>query len=223
MKKNNCDTIAILDSGIGGISILKQLINKNKVGNYIYFADNLYMPYGNKDKEFVKNRVEEIIDYLKKNYHANKIIIACNTASTCLYGIKDKTIEILKFNKSKTFLTTELTKKNLVGYNAISSKNLATDIEKNIFNKHALNRIIKKEIKQNNLDKLSELTLGCTHYELVAEIFKKQCKNTRILLNSSALIDRLNITKNSDLNVTIIMSKRIKKYENKLIKLLNNK
>ena len=95
MKNDVCDTIAILDSGIGGISILKQLIKKYKAGNYIYFADNQFMPYGNKDKVFVKDRVNEIIEFLKTRYKANKIIIACNTASTCLYGNLDKTIEIL--------------------------------------------------------------------------------------------------------------------------------
>ena len=39
--------IAIIDSGIGGVSVLKQLTNKHGGGNFIYFADNLYMPYGN--------------------------------------------------------------------------------------------------------------------------------------------------------------------------------
>jgi len=221
MKNEKCNTIAILDSGIGGISILRQLIRKYKAGNYIYFADNEFMPYGNKDKAFVKDRVNEIVEFLKIRYKANKIIIACNTASTCLYGTTDKTIEILTFDKSKTFLTTELTKKNLIGYNVISSKDLATKIEKNIFNKIKLNKIIKETVQELSLDKLQELTLGCTHYELVADIFKKYCKNTQIELNSSYLINKLNLKTNNELKVTIIMSNKTKKYENKLIKLLN--
>ena len=191
MKNEKYNTIAILDSGIGGISILKQLIKKYKAGNYVYFADNEFMPYGNKDRKFVKDRVNEIIEFLKTKYKANKIIIACNTASTCLYGTTDKTIEILTFDKRKTFLTTELTKKNLIGYSVISSQNLASEIEKNIFNKSKLNKVIKEAVHELKLDKLQDLTLGCTHYELVADIFKKYCKNTNIELNSSYLINSL--------------------------------
>ena len=48
------NSIAIIDSGIGGISVLKALINKFGTGNYIYYADNLYMPYGNKSKTVIK-------------------------------------------------------------------------------------------------------------------------------------------------------------------------
>ena len=54
------------------VLLVKQLIQKYKTGNYIYFADNLYMPYGTKDKSFVKNRVEEIIEFLKKEYKVKK-------------------------------------------------------------------------------------------------------------------------------------------------------
>ena len=69
----------------------------------MYFADNQFMPYGNKDKEFVKDRVNEIIEFLKTTYNANKIIMACNNASTCLYGSNVKTFQILTFYKSITF------------------------------------------------------------------------------------------------------------------------
>jgi len=221
MKNEKSNIIAILDSGIGGISILKQLVKKYKAGNYVYFADNKFMPYGNKDKAFVTDRVNEIINYLKTEHNADKIIIACNTASTCLYGTKDNSIEILTFDKSKTFLTTELTKKNLIGYNVISSKNLATEIENNIFNQSKLNKIIKDVVQELSLDKLQELTLGCTHYELVADIFKKYCENTKIELNSSYLINKLNLKSSDELKITIIMSNKTKQYEKKLIKLLN--
>lgn len=221
MKKARNDIIAIIDSGIGGISILRQLIRKHKTGKYIYFADNLYMPYGTKDRLFVKQRVEEIIDFLKNEYHVNKIIIACNTASSCLYGTKDKCLELLTFNKENKYLTTELTQKNLKGYDVIASKDLATDIERNIFKENKLNKIIKKQIEILNLDKEQEIILGCTHYELVADIFKKHCKHTEFRLNSSSLIDNIKVENTHEVKVTIIMSNKTKEYENKLIRLLN--
>ena len=58
-------TIAIIDSGIGGISILRQLIKRYKAGNYLYFADNLFMPYGNKTKVWLNKRIDSIIKELQ--------------------------------------------------------------------------------------------------------------------------------------------------------------
>ena len=221
MEKEYNDIVAIIDSGIGGISILKQLIKRYKSGHYIYFADNLYMPYGNKDKEFVKNRVEEIIDYLKVEYKVGKIIIACNTASSCLKSTKDKSIKLLTFNKNKKYLTTELTQHNLKGFYVISSKTLASDIEANILKPKKLNKIVKECVNKNDLDKLPALTLGCTHYELVADIFKKYCKNTLVELNSAKLIEKINISNNEEPKLTIIMSNKTNDYEKKLLKLIS--
>ena len=66
----NCQnpTIAIVDSGIGGVSILRQLIAKHNAGNFIYYADNLNMPYGNKKQKWIKHRMDTIIKELQTKY-----------------------------------------------------------------------------------------------------------------------------------------------------------
>jgi len=84
------NTIAIIDSGIGGISILNQMIEYKISNRYIYFADNLYMPYGNKSKEFIKERIIKIIRHLQTKYNVRYIVLACNTASSC---VKDEELE----------------------------------------------------------------------------------------------------------------------------------
>ena len=61
--------IAVLDSGIGGISLLKNLAKKYPNENYIYLADNAYMPYGNKSKRAIQGRVEQLINYLYNNFN----------------------------------------------------------------------------------------------------------------------------------------------------------
>ena len=218
MLNSNNKVIAIVDSGIGGISILKQLVGKFNTGNFIYFADNKYMPYGNKSKKFIKNRIFEILNYLKTTYNVHKIIIACNTASSCI-NVKCKNIEILTFDKEKTYLTTKLTSTNLKDYNTIADKSLAKLIEKHIFDKDILNKIIQKRVIKYKLNQLKELVLGCTHFEMVADIFKKYCPNTKIILNSSFLINKIRYDKPPETNIKIILSKLNKEY---LINLLNN-
>ncbi len=212
MIKTN-PTIAILDSGIGGVSVLIRLMNKYKAGNFLYFADNLNMPYGEKDKNFVKNRVESLIEEIKTKYKADIIIVACNTASSCIKPMEN--VFILDFDKCGTYLTTELTSKNLKKENFIPLKELATVIENDPFNDKKIKRAIKERIKFN---KKGKYILGCTHFELKVDLFKKLCKNVE--LNSESLIDKLDLTLTSKPTVKIVLTKQDLSYENKIWKIL---
>lgn len=72
--------IGIFDSGIGGVTVLKEIIKVLPEENYIYYSDSKNNPYGDKDDEEIINRCEEITNFLlEKNCKA--IVIACNTAS----------------------------------------------------------------------------------------------------------------------------------------------
>ena len=211
--KNN--SVAVVDSGIGGISVLMQLIKKFGGGNYIYFADNLYMPYGNKSKTFIAKRMENIIGLLQTKYNVEKVVIACNTASTCIDVSKYNNIHTMNFNKNLTFLATSLTKKNLVGYKVLGDKTLAKQIEKYIFNEKKLKQCVKRHIKQHNLWKYTEMVLGCTHYELVAKYFKQYSPKTTFVSNSEAAIANINIPQTTELNIVLLMSKPSEKFYNK--------
>ena len=72
--------ICLFDSGIGGLPVLKKLINKIPNQNYIYLADLARVPFGDKTKEEIKLIVGEIIEWLTK-FGPETIIMACNTSS----------------------------------------------------------------------------------------------------------------------------------------------
>ena len=80
--------IGVIDSGIGGLSLLKNLSNLYPNENYIYLADNQYAPYGNKSKKWLVARINELIEYLYANFNVKMVILACNTASSCIDSIK---------------------------------------------------------------------------------------------------------------------------------------
>lgn len=213
-------TIAIIDSGIGGLSVLNQLIDRYHSGNYIYFADNLYMPYGNKTKQFIAQRVKNIIQFLKDKYNPDVIVLACNTASSILKDEKIDNVVCMKFSKAYRYLATPLTKRILKGVDILADSTLARNIENNIFNREKLEKIIKKHIKKNKLDSLESLVLGCTHYELVAEIFEKYCPNTQIINNSKYILNNIIYSPLQDeCNVEYILSKQSLKYCQKLMRL----
>ena len=93
------------------------------------------------------------------------------------------------------------------------------DIENNIFNAKELERTVKKHVKKYKLNEYNKLVLGCTHYELAENLFKKFCPNTEIINNSNQLINNINITGNN-LNIVFMQSKRSQSYEDKIKELL---
>ena len=81
MKYDIQNFIGVFDSGIGGISVLNELLNLMPDENYIYFADSANFPYGKKSKSELVNIGQGIIGEFA-NHNAKSIVIACNTMST---------------------------------------------------------------------------------------------------------------------------------------------
>lgn len=73
--------IGIFDSGFGGLTVLRAIINKLPDYNYIYLGDNARAPYGNKSQELIYEYTAQAVAFLFKE-GAELAIIACNTAST---------------------------------------------------------------------------------------------------------------------------------------------
>ena len=82
--------VGVFDSGIGGLTILKSLLENHPNNEYIYFGDTLNIPYGEKTNDQLKDLSDKIIRFLisKKVY---MIVIACGTISSSIYDeIKNK-------------------------------------------------------------------------------------------------------------------------------------
>ena len=82
--------IGVMDSGVGGISVLKHIHALLPHENLMYVADSKYAPYGNKTTEEITARCFELADYLiAKNVKA--LVIACNTATAAaIYAMREK-------------------------------------------------------------------------------------------------------------------------------------
>ena len=73
--------MGIFDSGLGGLTILKEILKQLPTYDYIYLGDNARMPYGNKSQEVIYGYTKEAVDFLF-NKGCRLIIIACHTASS---------------------------------------------------------------------------------------------------------------------------------------------
>ncbi len=89
---NTIDTraIGVMDSGVGGLTVLKQLLSVCPKENYIYFGDTKNLPYGEKSKEQLIEIVKEIFEFFEQK-NVKAVVLACNTTSATAYEeLKDK-------------------------------------------------------------------------------------------------------------------------------------
>ena len=72
--------IGIFDSGVGGLSVFREIRKLLPDERYIYFSDNAHCPYGEKSKEYIIDRARAITDFMLQK-GADIIVVACNTAT----------------------------------------------------------------------------------------------------------------------------------------------
>ena len=82
--------IGLFDSGLGGLSILKELMNTLPNEDYLFYEDSINNPYGVKSEEELLKITSNIVDYLLDR-KCKIIVIACNTATTsCMKKLREK-------------------------------------------------------------------------------------------------------------------------------------
>lgn len=191
-KFEKTKSIGFMDSGIGGLNILRQAVKMLPKENFIYFGDNNNAPYGNRDVSTLKYLALKGLNKLLDN-NVKVIVIACNTLSTqvldYIKGISPVPIiptlpiplnDLSKY-KCPTIICTPNTsisnyvKENFKSYNVVPLPFLAGEIERYIFSPNKISVNVDLKALPNNVD---YLYLGCTHY----------------LYIKNRIIDALNIT-----------------------------
>ena len=217
MKHLNDLPIGVIDSGIGGLSVLNALTRKLPFESFIYYGDNKNAPYGNKSLDFIKRRLFYMIDKLDK-VRVKGLIIACNTLSThfyqevknyCNYFVIPTLPPLLKGEGVYIACTSNTAKssyvKNAYGKNIISFPTLAKTIENNVF---SLDKFSVAPYFEKINDKIKTLVLGCTHYSFISKNINEQLKiktvdgydNIISLLCSELERNGFNLSKNQTVN-----------------------
>lgn len=177
--------IAVADSGIGGLNILKKLTEAYSNADFTYFADNDYAPYGRLSKEMLEERVFTVTEALFLR-GAGHVVWACNTASTnCLtrlksiYGYKISGImpTLKDCSEKSVIMCTPLTATSAAvsayassGVRVIVDANLAELIEANRFNIDALRGYLSELLCDCGAERV---VLGCTHYSYIKELVEE--------------------------------------------------
>lgn len=182
--------IGLFDSGIGGLSILKELLKILPNENYYYYQDSLHNPYGSKSEKEILKLAQEAVEILLKE-HCKIIVIACNTATTaCMKKLREiypnvifvGTVPAIKVSydndsKNTILLSTPYTTKSkrvqeLLHLHTddfhkiinVSGENLAHLIDINL--KDEIHELLEKILSPYK-GKVDSLIMGCTHYSLI--------------------------------------------------------
>ena len=214
---NSNKYIGIFDSGVGGLTVVKALLEKLPNENIVYFADSKHMPYGDKTVDQIKKYVEEDVEFLNK-YNLKTILIACNTADAIasvslkqtydipIYGVIDaaakKASQITHNNNIGVIATTAAINANeypkqIAKYNdkanvySQACPFLVPLIEEGKFDigNQEMRYIIKDYLSTLINSNIDTLILGCTHYDLLTEIIQDMYPNLNIVSSSRCIID----------------------------------
>ncbi|MBN1383765.1 MAG: glutamate racemase [Elusimicrobia bacterium] len=223
--------IGIFDSGVGGLTVVKELLKILPNENIVYFGDTARVPYGTKSKDAVIKFSSEIIDFLTKK-NVKLILVACNTASAlALNTIRRKVgvpvVGVIEPGAVSAVSTTRNKKIGIIGTEAtIKSKAYEKTIRKIAGSCKIVNRacplfvpiaeegwvdrkvseIIAGEylklIKKAHAD---TVVLGCTHYPLLKNVIGRVLGKNIKLVDSAAEVARKvkNILQNKKLLNTL--------------------
>lgn len=90
MRELQCRPIGIFDSGVGGLTVLRELKRQLPQESILYFADTARLPYGNRSAEEIGQFVREILDWMVQQ-QVKMVIMACNTSSAlALEAVQDE-------------------------------------------------------------------------------------------------------------------------------------
>lgn len=78
--------IGVFDSGVGGISVLKEFVKQLPGENFLYYGDSAHAPYGTKNTEEIQTLSKHICEYLYGR-GVKAIAVACNTATSAAIGV----------------------------------------------------------------------------------------------------------------------------------------
>ena len=81
MAYSKQDYIAVFDSGLGGLSVLRHLRRIMPNENYLYYGDCANAPYGSRTTAQVRELTMAAVDHLLENYPVKAFVVACNTAT----------------------------------------------------------------------------------------------------------------------------------------------
>jgi len=189
--------IGLLDSGVGGLTVAREIFKLLPEEDIIYYGDTLHLPYGPKDLNLVREYVEKIINYLITEKNVKAVVIACNTATSAaldyvqnkfdipIFGmIKSAAAKAVKISSSQKIavIGTEGTVNSCAYQEAILKLNSEAGlfakacpefvdlVEEGKFDGPEVKKTAQKYLQPLKEAEVDSLILGCTHFPYLSPV-----------------------------------------------------
>jgi len=214
MQVNPNNPIGVFDSGIGGLTVVRALMERMPFENIIYFGDTARVPYGLKSVETISRYATQITEFLLRQ-NVKLLIVACNTMSSVAYqAIEDLSpVPVLDVVDAGARSAVNETRNKYVGVigtpatinsNAYARAINKYDPEIRIFSQpcplfvplveegwfdHQVTRLTAQEyLKPVMAQNIDTLVLGCTHYPLLKSLLQEVLGDQIMLVDSAQAI-----------------------------------
>ncbi|RBW71553.1 glutamate racemase [Bacillus taeanensis] len=192
--------IGVIDSGVGGLTVAKELMRQLPKEEIVYLGDTARCPYGPRPWEEVRQFTWEMTNYLLSKHDIKLLVIACNTATAVVLDEIRETLSIpvvgvvhpgartaLKITKNNYIgvIGTEGTIKSKAYENALKSINSKVKVESlacpkfvplvesNNLDGERTKKVVEETLAPFKEYPIDSLILGCTHYPLLEPVIKE--------------------------------------------------
>ena len=203
--------IGVFDSGLGGLTVVKELMRELPLEDIIYYGDTARVPYGTKSREAILRFSKENTQALLK-HKVKMVVVACNSSSShALAALKREftlpIVGVIHAGAKKAVQTTRNRKIGVIATSAtISSEEytktihwydagvkvfsqacplLVPLVEEGWVNKDITLKIVQEYLAPLKKAGIDTLILGCTHYPLLKDDFKKVMGKEVTLIDSA--------------------------------------
>ena len=190
--------IGIFDSGVGGLSVFREIRKLLPEERYIYYSDNAHCPYGEKSREYITDRAREITRLLLSN-EADIIVVACNTATAAAISTLREEFPVKFIGMEPAVKPAAMsTRTGVVGVLATAGTLKADKylnirekwaegvkivehvgqgfvelVEKGCTNGPEAEKVVVESLKPLLDEGADRIVLGCTHYPFLSETISK--------------------------------------------------
>jgi glutamate racemase len=205
--------IGVLDSGVGGISVLKHIHALLPHENLMYVADSKYAPYGNKTSKEITTRCMTIADFLIAQ-NVKALVVACNTATAAAIGAMRETYSLPIIGMEPAVKpAAEASKNGVIGVLATvgtlksaqfaallesygrnvkvvtqACVGLVECIERGELDTPETKALIRQYCKPLLLEGADTIVLGCTHYPFVKDAIREVVGDKISLIDTGAAV-----------------------------------
>ena len=190
--------IGIFDSGVGGLSVFREIVRILPEEKYIYWSDNAHCPYGEKSREYIIDRARAVTSFLMEQ-GADIIVVACNTATAAAISTLREEFPVPFIGMEPAVKpAAQATRSGVVGVLATAGTLKATKyidtrakwardvrivehigqgfvelVEKGNVSGPEAESIVEKSVRPLIEAGADTIVLGCTHYPFLAETIIK--------------------------------------------------